>query len=278
MKKVQAVILLFLTFTSSFGIGMVGSWIFSQKEDGNIEPYYAQTSPIKEGKNSSTPIQSGDNDSFKREEPIAQKTTTIVKEVEENKDAIEPGEQLDAIKEVGIKIDFSKEIKLVTLDGPNPDPEKRTYSLTAIAEGGIRELTYLLYPLKNAKDTLVSNSGNFTDINPCSNGKYILLVKDAYGNELKKEVSGFINILRKLTPQEVTTRLSKATPDQSLKYYFPQGKYSIKFEGLKSGDPVPTTYTQIYSNIASGYWSKVKVTNIEYNDYNKITRIYINVY
>mgnify|MGYP003310859495 CR=1 FL=1 len=176
MKKVQAVILLFLTFTSSFGIGMVGSWIFSQKEEGNIESYYAQTSPIKEGKNSSTPIQSGDNDSFKREEPKTQKPIEIAKEEPENTDIIDNSNLLETVNnKADIEISISREIKLVTLDGPNPDPEKRTYSLTAIAEGGIRELTYLLYPLKNAKDTLVSNSGNFTDIDPCTNGKYILL-------------------------------------------------------------------------------------------------------
>lgn len=168
-------------------------------------------------------------------------------------------------------------ITLVSTTGPTPNPETRTYSFTATASGGWGQYTYYLYPTKNAQDTLVSTSGRFTNVAPSSTGKYMLVIKDRAGKELTKEIRGFTAILNKLTTQQLTTRLSKSTPDQGLGKYFASG-YKIKFTGLNSGDPVPTSYTQIYSNIASGYWSKVKVTAVEFNGYNKITKITVSVY
>lgn len=168
-------------------------------------------------------------------------------------------------------------ITLVSTTGPTPNPETRTYSFTATASGGWGQYTYYLYPAKNAKDTLVSTSGSFANVAPISGGKYVLLVKDRTGQEFTKEIKGFTTILNKLTTQQLTTRLSKSTPDQGLGKHFASG-YKIKFTGLNSGDPVPTSYTQIYSNIASGYWSRVKVTAVEFNGYNKITKITISVY
>jgi hypothetical protein len=168
-------------------------------------------------------------------------------------------------------------ITLVSTTGPTPNPETRTYSFTATASGGWGQYTYYLYPTRNAQDTLVSTSGSFTNVAPSSSGKYMLVIKDRTGKELTKEIRGFTSILNKLTTQQLTTRLSKSTPDQGLGKHFASG-YKIKFTGLNSGDPVPTSYTQIYSNIASGYWSKVKVTAVEFNNYNKITKITVSVY
>jgi hypothetical protein len=168
-------------------------------------------------------------------------------------------------------------ITLVSTNGPTPNPETRTYSFSATASGGWGQYTYYLYPTRNAQDTLVSTSGSFTNVAPSSSGKYMLVIKDRTGQEFTKEIKGFTTILNKLTTQQLTTRLSKSTPDQGLGKHFASG-YKIKFTGLNSGDPVPTSYTQIYSNIASGYWSKVKVTAVEFNDYNKITKITISVY
>ena len=102
-------------------------------------------------------------------------------------------------------------------------------------------------------------------------------IKDQYGKEVVKEITGFVTILKQLTAQELTKRISTSVPDKDLEKYFAKN-YSVKFDGIKSGDPVPTSYTQIYSNIASGYWSRVKVTSVEFNDYNKITKIRFNVY
>lgn len=170
-----------------------------------------------------------------------------------------------------------KDITLESVNGPTPDPETRTYSFAATASGGWGQYTYYLYPAKNAKDTLVSTSGCFVNVAPISSGKYIVLVRDIMGKEFTKEISGFKTILKRLTPQQLTTRLSKSTPDQGLGKHFASG-YKIKFTGLNSGGPVPTTYTQIYSNIASGYWSRVKVTAVEFNDYNEITEITVSVY
>lgn len=288
MKKTQAIILLILIFVSSIGIGIAGSWGFSQirvvEEDTPVIVETSTNISNKEKANKEKEVREipSRKENLPQDKPNHFEETDVVVISEEEPlsdnipdNILNEDNKLDLSTDVGI--DMSREIQIV-IGEPNPNSETRTYAFSASAEGGYGRLTYYLYPAKNAKDTLVSEDGHFINVSSCPNGKYILHVKDAYGNESKQEVTGFISILKKLTPQELTSRLSKATPDNSLKNYFPQGRYSITFAGIKSGDPIPTTYTQIYSNIASGYWSKVRVTNIEYNDYNKITRVYISVY
>lgn len=173
-------------------------------------------------------------------------------------------------------IKIGNDITLVTKNSPIPNPETRTYTYSVTAKGGLGALTYHLYASRNATDTISSHTGNFVNIPSVGNGKYILLVVDATGNALKEEINGFITINQQLTTSQLSSRLSRSTPNKSMGAYFASG-YKMTFKGLKSSDPKPTNYTSIYSNIASGYWKAVRVTSVEYNDYNKITKITMSV-
>ena len=187
-------------------------------------------------------------------------------------------EEQSTYTKIGIPptIKIGDNISLVTENKPLPNPDTRTYTYNVKAMGGVGGLTYHLYAARNAKDTLSNRTGNFVNVPYVSGGKYILLVVDARGNAFKKDITGFVFINQQLSTAELTRRLSKATPDRSMESYFASG-YKMQFTGLKSGDPRPTNYTSIYSNISSEYWKSVRVTEVEYNDYNKITKITISV-
>lgn len=173
-------------------------------------------------------------------------------------------------------IEIGNDITLVSENGPVPNPDTQTYTYSVTAKGGLGGLTYHLYASRNAKDTISNHTGNFINIPSVGTGKYILLVVDATGNAFKKEIKGFIKINKPLTTSQLSLRLSRSTPDKSMGAYFASG-YEMTFKGLKSSDPKPTNYTSIYSNIASGYWKEVRVISVEYNDYNKITKITMSV-
>lgn len=294
MKKNQAILILISIFIVSAALGVGGTWVVKSIGTSNI---IAVNGPVvvpggganvtdssnhSEEQNDSlaiipTPAPSKEYITPKKKGTAPNNNETREKEpLEVNTENVDSkyDKPLGERTETNMPIE---DISLVSVNGPTPNPETRTYSFSATASGGWGQYTYYLYPAKNAKDTLVSTSGSFANVAPISGGKYVLLVKDRTGQEFTKEIKGFTTILNKLTTQQLTTRLSKSTPDQGLGKYFASG-YKIKFTGLNSGDPVPTSYTQIYSNIASGYWSKVKVTAVEFNDYNKITKITISVY
>lgn len=242
MKKNQAILILIAIFVVSAALGIGCTWavkkLFAKQNDKPVSPYGGR---------------GNDTISVPHDETIIKPDTIIVPPV------------------------TYKDITLESVNGPIPNPETYTYSFTANASGGLGQLTYYLYPTRNAQDTLVSISGSFANVAPISGGKYVLLIKDRTGQEFTKEIRGFTAILNKLTTQQLTTRLSKSTPDQGLGKHFASG-YKIKFSGIQNGDPIPTSYTQIYSYIASGYWSKVNITAVEFNDYNKITKITVSVY
>ena len=290
MKKNQAILVLISIFVVSAALGVGGTWLVKNL---GVEKAIAVNGPTVSGGGGSVSVEENDTtepapapvptpapsqDTPKQKEPAphnneshGQKPLEVnVKSEEESQNEKPLGEPKDIHMPTA-------NITLVSTTGPTPNPETRTYSFTATASGGWGQYTYYLYPTRNAQDTLVSTSGSFTNVAPSSTGKYMLVIKDRTGQEFTKEIKGFTTILNKLTTQQLTTRLSKATPDQGLGKHFASG-YKIKFTGLNSSDPVPTSYTQIYSNIASGYWSRVKVTAVEFNGYNKITKITVSVY
>ena len=293
MKKNQAILVLISIFVVSAALGVGGTWLV--KNLGANNPV-AINGPIVSGGGGSVSVEENDTTepapapvptpapsqeyTPKQKEPAPHNNESRGQKPLEV-DVVVSGEDAQYEQPLGEPKNTppmpTANITLVSTNGPIPNPETRTYSFSATASGGWGQYTYYLYPAKNAKDTLVSTSGSFANVAPISSGKYMLVIKDRTGQEFTKEIKGFTTILNKLTTQQLTTRLSKSTPDQGLGKHFASG-YKIKFTGLNSGDPVPTSYTQIYSNIASGYWSKVKVTAVEFNDYNKITKITISVY
>lgn len=291
MKKNQAILVLISIFVVSAALGVGGTWLVKNLGAKNV---VAVNGPIVSGGGGSVSVEEDDTT-----EPAPAPVPTPAPSQEYTPKQKEPAPHNNESHgqkplEVGVVVseeDAQNEqplgepnspiptanITLVSTTGPTPNPETRTYSFSATASGGWGQYTYYLYPAKNATDTLVSTSGSFANVAPISSGKYMLVIKDRTGQEFTKEIKGFTTIFNKLTTQQLTTRLSKSTPDQGLGKHFASG-YKIKFTGLNSGDPVPTSYTQIYSNIASGYWSKVKVTAVEFNNYNKITKITVSVY
>lgn len=294
MKKHQAILVLISIFIVSAALGVGGTWLVKNL---GVKKAIAVNGPIVSNGGGSVSVEENKPaEQEKAPSPVpnpspSQEYTPKQKEPAPH-DNESRGQKPLEVNNVVTKEDAQYEqplvepkdinmptanITLVSTTGPTPNPETRTYSFTATASGGWGQYTYYLYPARNATDTLVSTSGSFANVAPISGGKYVLLIKDRTGQEFTKEIKGFTAILNKLTTQQLTTRLSKSTPDQGLGKHFASG-YKIKFSGLNSGDPVPTSYTQIYSNIASGYWSKVKVTAVEFNNYNKITRITISVY
>lgn len=292
MKKNQAILVLISIFVVSALLGVGGTWLVKNLGAKNV---VAVNGPIVSGGGGSVSVEENDSSepapapvptptpsqeyTPKQKEPAPHNNESRGQKPLEV-DVVVSGEDAQYEQPLGEPKDMNMptaNITLVSTTGPTPNPETRTYSFTATASGGWGQYTYYLYPTRNAQDTLVSTSGSFANVAPSSTGKYMLVIKDRTGKELTKEIRGFTSILNKLTTQQLTTRLSKSTPDQGLGKHFASG-YKIKFTGLNSGDPVPTSYTQIYSNIASGYWSKVKVTAVEFNDYNKITKITISVY
>lgn len=291
MKKNQAILILISIFIVSAALGVGGTWVVKSIGTSNIIAVNGPVVVPGGGDNvSDSPNHSEEQVSPPTPKPAPTKEYTPQKKgTAPNNHESREKEPLEVNTENGdSKYDKPlgertetnmpiSDITLVSVNGPTPNPETRTYSFTATASGGWGQYTYYLYPAKNAKDTLVSTSGSFASVAPIASGKYVLLIKDRTGKEFTKEIKGFTTILKKLTIQQLTARLSKATPDQGLGQHFASG-CRINFSGVKRGDPVPTSYTQIYSNIASGYWSQVKVTAVEFNDYNKITRITISVY
>lgn len=294
MKKNQAILILISIFVVSAALGVGGTW--AVKKLGANNPVAINDPNVFGGGGSVSVEENKPTEQEKAPSPVptptpSQEYTPKQKEPAPHNnesrgqkplevDVVVSGEDAQYEQPLGEPKDMNMptaNITLVSTTGPTPNPETRTYSFTATASGGWGQYTYYLYPTRNAQDTLVSTSGHFTNVAPSSSGKYMLVIKDRTGKELTKEIRGFTAILNKLTTQQLTTRLSKSTPDQGLGKYFASG-YKIKFTGLNSGDPVPTSYTQIYSNIASGYWSKVKVTAVEFNGYNKITKITVSVY
>lgn len=290
MKKNQAILILISIFVVSAALGVGGTW--AVKKLGANNPVaindptvfggggsvsVEENKPTEQEKAPSPVPNPSPSQEYrpKQKEPAPHDNESRVQSPTDN--ILAGNDQGKSISEGNNTNITTANITLVSTTGPTPNPETRTYSFTATASGGWGQLTYYLYPTRNAQDTLISTSGRFTNVAPSSSGKYMLVIKDRTGKELTKEIRGFTSILNKLTTQQLTTRLSKSTPDQGLGKYFASG-YKIKFTGLNSGDPVPTSYTQIYSNIASGYWSRVKVTAVEFNDYNKITKITVSVY
>ena len=290
MKKNQAILILISIFVVSVALGVGGTW--AVKKLGANNPVAINDPTVFGGGGSVSVEKNKPTEQEQAPSPVpnpspSQEYRPKQKEPapHDNESRVQsPTDNILAGNDHGKSISegnntniTTANITLVSTTGPTPNPETRTYSFTATASGGWGQYTYYLYPTKNAQDTLVSTSGRFTTVAPSSSGKYMLVIKDRTGQEFTKEIKGFTTIFNKLTTQQLTTRLSKSTPDQGLGKHFASG-YKIKFTGLNSGDPVPTSYTQIYSNIASGYWSKVKVTAVEFNDYNKITKITISVY
>lgn len=290
MKKNQAILILISIFVVSAALGVGGTWAVKKLGANNPVAINDPTvfggggsvsveknKPAEQEKAPSPVPNPSPSQEYrpKQKEPAPHDNESRVQSPTDN--ILAGNDQGKSISEGNNTNITTANITLVSTTGPTPNPETRTYSFTATASGGWGQLTYYLYPTRNAQDTLVSTSGRFTNVAPSSSGKYMLVIKDRTGKELTKEIRGFTSILNKLTTQQLTTRLSKSTPDQGLGKYFASG-YKIKFTGLNSGDPVPTSYTQIYSNIASGYWSKVKVTAVEFNGYNKITKITVSVY
>lgn len=290
MKKNQAILILISIFVVSAALGVGGTWAVKKLGANNLVAINDPTvfggggsvsveenKPTEQEKAPSPVPNPSPSQEYrpKQKEPAPHDNESRVQSPTDN--ILAGNDQGKSISEGNNTNITTANITLVSTTGPTPNPETRTYSFTATASGGWGQLTYYLYPTRNAQDTLISTSGRFTNVAPSSSGKYMLVIKDRTGKELTKEIRGFTSILNKLTTQQLTTRLSKSTPDQGLGKYFASG-YKIKFTGLNSGDPVPTSYTQIYSNIASGYWSKVKVTAVEFNGYNKITKITVSVY
>ena len=292
MKKNQAILVLISIFVVSAALGVGGTWLVKNLGAKNV---VAVNGPIVSGGGGSVSVEE-DKPAKQEQAPAPVPTPAPSQDTPKQKEKTPYNNESHGQKplEVNVKSEEDSQnekplgepkdihmptanITLVSTTGPTPNPETRTYSFTATASGGWGQYTYYLYPTRNAQDTLVSTSGSFTNVAPSSTGKYMLVIKDRTGQEFTKEIKGFTTILNKLTTQQLTTRLSKSTPDQGLGKHFASG-YKIKFTGLNSGDPVPTSYTQIYSNIASGYWSKVKVTAVEFNGYNKITKITVSVY
>lgn len=304
MKKNQAILVLISIFVVSAALGIGGTWLIKNMGSkpakgttmtvtpvttagGGASVSDSSTKPAEQTP-STAPTPAPSQESSHSQDTRSQDASRPMQKESKPQDA---GQRIQSHTEEvteTVEADYGKPINeknnkpvanitLESVKGPTPNPETRTYSLTATASGGWGQLTYYLYPTRNAQDTLVSTSGRFTNVAPSSSGKYMLVIKDRTGKELTKEIRGFTSILNKLTTQQLTTRLSKSTPDQGLGKHFASG-YKINFSGIKNGDPVPTSYTQIYSNIASGYWSKVKVTAVEFNGYNKITKITVSVY
>lgn len=303
MKKTQAILVLCLIFLLSVGVGVGAVLGFSKFGANQPEVLIANNqssstkndkidtgkktvtppgydAPITQDKSTETPIvvSPSTNDGAVVEQP---------KQWDAPAQKSEPtppvsNDQIFVEESVGDKIvvpttiKIGKDITLTSENSPVPNPDTQTYTYSVTATGGLGDLTYHLYASKNAKDTISNRTGRFVNIPYVSGGKYTLLVVDATGNAFKKEVSGFTTINKQLSTTELSRRLSKSTPDRSMGIYFANG-YKMSFTGLNSGDPKPTNYTSIYSNIASGYWKSVKVTSVEYNDYNKITKITIHV-
>ena len=299
MKKTQAILVLCLIFLLSVGVGVGAVLGFSEfgANQPNDQPSFTKKdkidaeektvtipgydAPITQDKSSTeTPIvvSPSANDGAVVEQPTQWDAPTqkSVPTPPISNDQIFVEESIGDKIVVPTTIKIGKDITLTSENSPVPNPVTQTYTYSVTATGGLGDLTYHLYASKNATDTISNRTGRFVNIPYVSGGKYTLLVVDATGNAFKKEVSGFTTINRQLSTAELSRRLSKSTPDRSMGIYFANG-YKMSFTGLNSGDPKPTNYTSIYSNIASSYWKSVRVTSVEYNDYNKITNITIHV-
>ena len=168
-------------------------------------------------------------------------------------------------------------LTLLQIEGPNPNPTTRKYSLTVEAEGGEGELIYSLCPVDNPQQITKNHTGIFDDIPYTSNGRYTLIISDESNNELIQTIDGFKTIYKRYTLQELTNRLSTDQVDRSLEKHFVQNS-KLHFLGIKTGDPVPTGHQQIHSNISALYWERVEVIEVDYNEYNKIKSLTIQVY
>lgn len=303
MKKSQVIIVLVLIFIISTALGVGGAFVVKNMQgaggtgetmgaagpsltvdnraDKSSNVQTTQSVNVEETKPATSEVAAPTEVNAVSQEVVSVESSTLLTTAEDPISATNAiNSEKDKLSATSQSLEInlsSEEIMIEELDGPNPDPKNRTYSFSVMAYGGRGDLIYYLYPAKNAKDTLKNATGEFTEVKPIPTGKYVLLIKDQYGKEVVKEITGFVTILKQLTAQELTKRISTSVPDKDLEKYFAKN-YSVKFDGIKSGDPVPTSYTQIYSNIASGYWSRVKVTSVEFNDYNKITKIRFNVY
>lgn len=255
MKKNQAILVLISIFVVSAALGLGGTW--TVKKLGANNPV-AIDDPTDSGSGGSVSVE-------------------VKNPPEHEVDSITVTE--DYGKSIGDEehIMPTANITLVSTTGPTPNPETRTYSFTATASGGWGQYTYYLYPAKNAKDTLVSTSGSFANVTPISSGKYILLIKDRTGKEFSQEIQGFKTILKRLTPQQLTTKLSNSSSVGSLKGYF-SSSTKIDYIGSKSNGVKPAGYTEIPTFITAGVWERISVTDVEYNEYNKIKKIVIRVY
>lgn len=168
-------------------------------------------------------------------------------------------------------------ISILHIEGPTPNPTTRKYSLTITAKGGKGELTFSLHPMNNPSQIIENHTGTFNGIHYTTNGKYSLIIRDESNNELVKEIGGFKTIYNRYTLPELTNRLSKNTADKNFEKHF-DTNCKLHFLGIKTDDPIPTGHQQIHSNISARYWERVDVTDVEYNDYNKITSLTIQVY
>lgn len=255
MKKNQAILILISIFVVSAALGVGGTWLVKNL---GVKKAIAVNDPTDSG--------SGGGVSDEVDKPTEQEVDSITVIEDDGKPIIDVGNIMPTAN-----------ITLVSTNGPTPNPETRTYSFTATASGGWGQYTYYLYPAKNAKDTLVSTSGSFANVAPISGGKYVLLIKDRTGQDFTKEISGFKTILKRLTPQQLTTKLSNSSSVGSLRGYF-SSSTKIDYIGSKSNGVKPAGYTEIPTFITAGAWERINVTNVEYNDYNRITAIVIKVY
>lgn len=163
---------------------------------------------------------------------------------------------------------------------PKGDKDTQKYSLSVRAEAENGDvLRYELLDINNGAFKYSSSNGEFDGVEYSSNnGKYTLRVLNPKtGEDTTVVVDGFVKILKPLTKKQLSDKLSKTTPDKNLSVYF-ASSYNISFIGIRNGDPKPTQYSQIYTNIAAGYWSKVDVTDMSLNDQNKIISLTVKVY
>lgn len=159
---------------------------------------------------------------------------------------------------------------------------KDVYSFKAVAEVKSGDkLRYMLMDEFGADVLYLSDDGKFADVAPVKSGVYKLVVENAKTKDRSEEkmISGFRPVVKveQITQADLQAKFNTGTmpPKDYMSRIISKPKMSIT--GMQEGEPPVGNVGEVFNRIASGTWSSVTVSDVQYASDNRIIAFTLNV-
>ena len=148
----------------------------------------------------------------------------------------------------------------------------------AVASG--HPLEFFLFRDNDVIPVYSSDTGRFINVAWIEGGIYLLKVVNTETNEYAEMyVDGFIappvQPIKKLTKAQLQDIINKQNPPKGFYLNFAD-HYKLKFKGLDPNEPKLDRFDEIFNRLV-GTWDSAIVSDIQYDDLNKIVSVTIEV-